>query len=93
MFRAEGPFHRHFFTLYTNDYQQLGNLYFDRYASQGNELYVWLKVVNSCLYDRSYMDIIDEIMHQCRGRARGTTCSAQIGTGRGGQMGTARSAQ
>ena len=29
----------------------------------------------------------------CRGRARGTTCSAQIGTGRGGQMGTARSAQ
>ena len=29
----------------------------------------------------------------CRGRARGTTCSAQMGTGRGGQMGTARSAQ
>ena len=29
----------------------------------------------------------------CRGRARGTTCSAQIGTGHGGQMGTARSAQ
>ena len=64
MFRAEGPFHRHFFTLYTDDYQQLGNLYFDRYASQGNELYVWLKVENSCLYDRSYMDIIDMIMRQ-----------------------------
>ena len=30
---------------------------------------------------------------KCRGRARGTTCSAQMGTGRGGQMGTARSAQ
>ena len=29
----------------------------------------------------------------CRGRARGTTCSAQIGTGCGGQMGTARSVQ
>lgn len=29
----------------------------------------------------------------CRGRARGTTCSAQIGTGRGAQMGTAYSAQ
>ena len=29
----------------------------------------------------------------CRGRARGTTCSAQMGTGRGGQMDTARSAQ
>jgi hypothetical protein len=32
-------------------------------------------------------------MDCCRGRARGTTCSAQMGTGRGGQMGTARSAQ
>ena len=29
----------------------------------------------------------------CRGRARGTTCSAQIGTGCGAQMGTAYSAQ
>ena len=39
---------------------------------------------------------VDENAHNwafCRGRARGTTCSAQIGTGRGGQMGTARSAQ
>ncbi len=32
-------------------------------------------------------------LQKCRGRARGTTCSAQIGTGCGGQMGTARSAQ
>ena len=62
--RAEGRFHRHFFNLYTEDYQKLGNLYFDRYASQGNELYVWLKIENSCLYDRSYMDIIDAIMYQ-----------------------------
>jgi hypothetical protein len=62
--RAEGRFHRHFFNLYTEDYQKLGNLYFDRYASQGNELYVWLKIENSCLYDRSYMDIIDMIMRQ-----------------------------
>ena len=29
----------------------------------------------------------------CRGRARGTTCSARIGTGRGAQMGIAYSAQ
>lgn len=33
----------------------------------------------------------DEV--DCRGRARGTTCSARIGTGRGAQMGTAYSAQ
>ena len=33
------------------------------------------------------------VPNKCRGRARGTTCSAQMGTGRGGQMGTARSAQ
>jgi hypothetical protein len=49
--------------------------------------------------DRSfcYLYYVDntliEQVKDCRGRARGTTCSAQIGTGRGGQMGTARSAQ
>ena len=32
-------------------------------------------------------------LNKCRGRARGTTCSARIGTGRGAQMGTAYSAQ
>lgn len=44
-------------------------------------------------------ELADEIIalsdteHNCRGRARGTTCSAQIGTGCGAQMGTAYSAQ
>ena len=42
--RIEGRFHRHYFTI-TNDIRKLGYLYFDRFASDGNELYLWLDVI------------------------------------------------
>ena len=50
--RTEGQFHRHFFSIISNDVQKLGNLYFDRFASDGSELYLWLKVQNAVLYNR-----------------------------------------
>ena len=56
--RVEGRFHRHYFTITTNVTQKLGYLYFDRYASDGNELYLWIKVENAALYDR---DLLDEV--------------------------------
>ena len=33
-------------------------MYFDRFASDGNERYIWLKVENAALYDR---DLIGEV--------------------------------
>lgn len=56
--RIEGRFHRHYFTITTNGIRKLGYLYFDRFASDGNELYLWLKVENAALYDR---DLINEV--------------------------------
>lgn len=56
--RIEGHFHRHYFTITTNGVRKLGYLYFDRFASNGNELYLWLKVENATLYDR---DLINEV--------------------------------
>ena len=43
--RIEGRFHRHYFTITTNGIRKLGYLYFDRFASDGNELYLWLDVI------------------------------------------------
>lgn len=45
------------------------------------------------LTDVKYNGNIYYGFYWCRGRARGTTCSARIGTDRGAQMGTAYSAQ
>ena len=59
--RAEGHFHRHYFNILSNDGRKLGNLYFDRYASDGNELYLWLKVENSVLYDRELLQMMKQI--------------------------------
>lgn len=56
--RIEGRFHRHYFNITTPRAQKLGSLYFDRFASDGNERYIWLKVENAALYDR---DLIDEV--------------------------------
>lgn len=64
MYRAEGRFHRHYFHLFTDDYRRLGDIYFERYASKGNELYLWLKVENSLLYDQSYLEMIDQLSAQ-----------------------------
>lgn len=64
MYRAEGRFHRHYFHLFTDDYRRLGDIYFERYASKGNELYLWLKVENSLLYDQSYLEVIDQVSAQ-----------------------------
>lgn len=64
MYRAEGRFHRHYFHLFTDDYRRLGDIYFERYASKGNELYLWLKVENSLLYDPSYLEVIDQLSAQ-----------------------------
>ena len=64
MYRTEGRFHRHYFHLFTDDYQRLGDIYFGRYASKGNELYLWLKVENSLLYDQSYLEVIDQLSVQ-----------------------------
>lgn len=61
MYRAEGRFHRHYFHLFTDDYKRLGDIYFERYASKGNELYLWLKVENSLLHDQSYLEVIDQL--------------------------------
>lgn len=38
--------------------------YFERYASKGNELYLWLNVENSLLYDQSYLEVIDQLSVQ-----------------------------
>ena len=59
--RAEGHFHRHYFNILSNDGRKLGNLYFDRYASDGNELYLWLKVENAVLYDRELLQMMEQI--------------------------------
>ena len=59
--RAEGHFHRHYFNILSNDGRKLGNLYFDRYASDGNELYLWLKVENAVLYDRELLQMMKQI--------------------------------
>ena len=56
--RIEGRFHRHYFNITTPRAKKLGSLYFDRFASDGNERYIWLKVENAALYDR---DLIDEV--------------------------------
>lgn len=64
MYRAEGRFHRHYFHIFTGDYQRLGDIYFERYASKGNELYLWLKVENSLLYDHPYLEMIDQLSAQ-----------------------------
>lgn len=56
--RIEGRFHRHYFTITTNRIKKLGYLYFDRFASDGSELYLWLKVENSVLYDH---ELINEV--------------------------------
>lgn len=47
--RIEGRFHRHYFNITTPRAKILGSLYFDRFASDGNERYIWLKVVNATL--------------------------------------------
>ena len=59
--RAEGHFHRHYFNILSIDGRKLGNLYFDRYASDGNELYLWLKVENAVLYDRELLQMMKQI--------------------------------
>lgn len=59
--RAEGRFHRHYFTIQNRYGRELGNLYFDRYASAGNELYVWMKVENSVLYDSSLLEMMKRL--------------------------------
>ena len=62
--RAEGRFHRHYFNILSNDGRKLGNLYFDRYASDGNELYLWLKVDNAVLYNRDLLQVIKRVPDQ-----------------------------
>ena len=37
--RIEGRFHRHYFNITTPRARKLGSLYFDRFASDGNERY------------------------------------------------------
>lgn len=64
MYRAEGRFHRHYFHLFTDDYRRLGDIYFERYASKGNDLYLWLKVENALLYDKSFLEVIDQLSAQ-----------------------------
>ena len=64
LYRAEGRFHRHYFHIFTDDYRRLGDLYFERYASKGNERYLWLKVENSLLYDQSFLKKIDLLSEQ-----------------------------
>ena len=59
--RAEGRFHRHYFNIQNKYGKELGNLYFDRYASAGNELYLWVKVENSVLYDGSFLEMINQL--------------------------------
>ena len=59
--RAEGRFHRHYFNIQNQYGKELGNLYFDRYASAGNELYLWVKVENSVLYDGSFLEMINRL--------------------------------
>lgn len=61
LMRAEGRFHRHYFNIQNKYGKELGNLYFDRYASAGNELYLWVKVVNSVLYDGSFLEMINRL--------------------------------
>ena len=61
LMRAEGRFHRHFFNIQNKYGKELGNLYFDRYASAGNELYLWVKVENSVLYDGSFPEMINRL--------------------------------
>lgn len=61
LLRAEGRFHRHYFNIQNEYGKELGNLYFDRYASAGNELYVWVKVENSVLYDRSLLEMMKRL--------------------------------
>ena len=61
LMRAEGRFHRHFFNIQNKYGKELGNLYFDRYASAGNELYLWVKVENSVLYDGSFLEMINQL--------------------------------
>ena len=61
LMRAEGRFHRHYFNIHNKYGKELGNLYFDRYASAGNELYLWVKVENSVLYDGSFLEMINQL--------------------------------
>ena len=61
LMRAEGRFHRHYFNIQNQYGKELGNLYFDRYASAGNELYLWVKVENSVLYDGSFLEMINQL--------------------------------
>lgn len=61
LMRSEGRFHRHFFNIRNDCGKELGNLYFDRYASAGNELYVWVKVENSILYDRTLLEMMKRL--------------------------------
>ncbi len=61
LMRAEGRFHRHYFNIQNKYGKELGNLYFDRYASAGNELYLWVKVENSVLYDGSFLEMINQL--------------------------------
>lgn len=61
LMRAEGRFHRHYFNIQNQYGKELGNLYFDRYASAGNELYLWVKVENSVLYDGSFLEMINRL--------------------------------
>lgn len=61
LFRGEGRFHRHYFTVQNEYGKELGNLYFDRYASAGEEIYVWVKVENSVLYDRFLLDMMKRL--------------------------------
>ena len=61
LLRAEGRFHRHYFSIQNEYGKELGNLYFERYASTGEELYVWVKVENSVLYDRSLLDMMKRL--------------------------------
>ena len=64
--RTEGRFHRHYFNIFSNSAQKIGNLYFDRFASDGNEPYLWLKVDNAALYDHNPLDSIKLIQDRLK---------------------------
>ena len=60
--RCEGRFHRHYFSITTDVVRRLGYLYFDRFASDGNERYLWLRVENAVLYDQGLIDDVKRIL-------------------------------
>ena len=62
--RVEGRYHRHYFSILSNDVRKLGNLYFDRFASDGSELFLWLKVQNAVLYESDLTNVIKRIQER-----------------------------